>query len=78
MISIAPYGNSASTAHSSVISSGEAKFDGTPRPSAPTWMSSCEVENPTAPSRIAARTSSFIVRISAGVAARSEAASPIA
>jgi hypothetical protein len=48
-----------------VISSALAKFDGTPRPSAPTWMSSCEVEKPTAPSRIAARTSSFIAAISA-------------
>jgi hypothetical protein len=40
-------------------------------------MSSCEVEKPTAPSRIAARTSCFICSTSAGVAVRSDAASPI-
>jgi hypothetical protein len=77
MNSIAPRPNSASTAHRRTISSGLAKFDGTSRPSCATWMSSCDVEKPIAPSRIAWRTSAHIASISASVAARSEAASPM-
>src|SRR5258706_275334 len=53
MISIAPYGNSASTQHISVISPAVSECAGAPRPSGPTWGSGCEGRQTTAPPRIA-------------------------
>jgi hypothetical protein len=77
MNSIEPRPNSLSTPASATELSGAAWFDGTPRPSCATCSSSCELVNPMAPSRMAARTSSCIAATSSSVAVRSDASSPI-
>ncbi len=77
MISIAPWSNSASTAHRAITSSLVARLLGTGSPLWAWWRSICDVLKPAAPSRMAWRTSSCIATISVSVAARVCASSPI-